>query len=145
MTVFVDGDGCPVVRIAERLCREFAVPCTIVCDTSHALVSDYAAVLVCDRGADSADYRIVSLLQPGDLCITQDYGLAALCLARGAQALHQDGMAYTGENIDALLNARALSARARRGGAHLRGPKRRTAAQDAAFAAALRGILEKRQ
>ena len=77
MTVFVDGDGCPVVRIAERLCREFAVPCTIVCDTSHALVSDYAAVLVCDRGADSADYRIVSLLQPGDLCITQDYGLAA--------------------------------------------------------------------
>ena len=142
MRVLIDGDGCPVVALTVRLCREAGVPCTIVCDTCHTFSSDYASVVVCDRGADSADYRIVSLAQKGDLCITQDYGLAAMCLARGASAIDQNGMRYTADNSGGLLEARAFSARVRRGGGRLKGPKKREAAQNDAFAAVLRRILK---
>lgn len=52
------------------------------------------------------DFALVNLLRPGDVVVTQDYGLAAMCLARSALALNQDGMEYTADNIDALLLAR---------------------------------------
>lgn len=142
MNVYIDGDGCPVVRQSVDLCRRFRVPCTIVCDTSHTFSDDYARVVICSKGADSADYRLVGLLRPGDLCITQDYGLAALCLSRGARAMNQDGMHYTDANIGGLLEARAFAGNVRRGGGRLRGPRKRTRAQDEAFVLALRRILE---
>ena len=48
----------------------------------------------------------MNLLEPGDVAVTQDYGLAAMCLARGARAISQDGLEYGDENISALLLAR---------------------------------------
>ena len=88
------------------------------------------------------DYKLVSLVRPGDLVVTQDYGLAAMCLSRRAIPLHQDGFVYSDENIGGLLEARAFSGRVRRSGGRLKGPKKRTEAQDRAYAAALRRILE---
>ena len=73
--------------------------------------------------------------------ITQDYGLAALCLARSAQALHPAGHAYTKDNIDALLTVRAESARLRRGGVRLHRTAARKPAQDHAFSVLLCRIL----
>ena len=35
-----------------------------------------------------------------DIVITQDYGLAAMCLAKGAFVLNQNGKEFTDENID---------------------------------------------
>lgn len=49
------------------------------------------------------DFALVNLVQPGDLVVTQDYGLAAMCLARNAVVLNPNGMEYTADNIDALL------------------------------------------
>ena len=142
MRVLIDADGCPVVKAAIRLCREFSVPCTLFCDTAHFFHDDYADTIVCDKGADSVDYKIANRIFCGDLCITQDYGLAAMCLSRGAMALHQDGMVYTDDNIGGLLEARAFSGKVRRGGGRLKGPPKRTEAQNQAFAASLRRILE---
>ena len=133
MQVLIDGDGCPVVNIAVRLCRQEKVPCLIFCDTAHSIDREGARTIVVDKGADSADFALVNLLQPGDRVVTQDYGLASMCLARGARVMNQDGMEYTNENIDMLLTFRHEAARIRRGGGHLLGPKKRTSRQDWEF------------
>jgi uncharacterized protein YaiI (UPF0178 family) len=79
------------------------------------------------------DFALVNRILPGDIVITQDYGLAAMCLSKMAVVLNQDGMEYTGDNIDALLLARHTAKKIRDSGKRLKGPPKRTAAQDAAF------------
>lgn len=142
MHIWIDGDGCPVIPETIRLSREFSVPCTILCDTSHIFHRDGAETILCDKGADSVDFALANLACPGDLVVTQDYGLAAMCLSRGAIPLHQDGFVYSEENIGGLLEARAFSHKVRRSGGRLKGPKKRTGRQDQAFSAALRQLLE---
>lgn len=143
MHIYIDADGCPVVRHTIRLARQYQVPCTILCDSAHQFRDDHADTITVSTGADSVDFRLVNLLQPGDLVITQDYGLAAMCLARQASVLHQDGGQYTAGNIDGLLGARHAAKCVRRQGGRLRGAPRRTPAQDQAFCRALEAwILE---
>ena len=93
------------------------------------------------RGADSADFALVNRVQSGDVVVTQDYGLAAMCLARRARVLHQDGHEYTPENIDGLLAFRHEARKLRRAGGRTRGPAKRTPAQDEAFRALLARVL----
>lgn len=80
-----------------------------------------------------------------DLVVTQDYGLAAMCLARGAVPIHQDGMIYTDDNIDSLLFFRAAAKKIRNAGGRLKGPSRRTKEQDLAFARTLEQLLQEAQ
>lgn len=141
MTVFLDADGCPVVDEAIAVCRNYPVSCLLLCDTAHFFQRNGAETLVFDQGADSVDYAIASRVCPGDLVITQDYGLAAICLARQARVLHQDGWEYTADNIDALLFQRHTSQKLRRGNFRLKGPKKRTRSQDQAFIRALDALL----
>ena len=106
MKVLVDADACPVTDIAVSLCREYNVPCLLLCDTAHEFYRDGAQTLVFDKGADSVDFALVNRVEQGDIVVTQDYGLASMCMAKGARVLHQDGWTYTKENIDALLFSR---------------------------------------
>ena len=142
MKVLIDADGCPVVDIAVRLCRQYGLPCLLLCDTAHQLHREGAVTFTFDKGADSVDFALVNKVSPGDLVITQDYGLASMCLARGAQVLHQDGWAYTADNIDGLLFQRHTSAKHRRSGGRMKGPKKRTQEQDNAFSLALLKTLQ---
>ena len=142
MTLLIDADGCPVVDIAIQLCEKYAVPCLLLCDTAHEFHREGAETLVFDKGSDSVDYALANRVRPGDLVITQDYGLASMCLAKGARVLHQDGWEYTQFNIDALLFQRHESRKFRAAGGHFKGPKKRAAQQDAAFAAALEALLQ---
>ena len=141
MRVLIDADGCPVIDIAVRLSKKAGTECFLLCDTSHEFQREGAVTLVFDKGADSVDYALANRVRPGDLVITQDYGLASLCLARGARILHQDGWEYTADNIEGLLIFRheARKQRARTG--RFKGPKKRTQAQDDSFEAALHKIL----
>lgn len=141
MRLLLDADGCPVVELAVSIARERGVECRILCDTAHTIERPGAETTVVSKGADSVDFALVNLVQPGDVVITQDYGLAAMCLSRKARVLHQDGMEYTDENIDALLLSRHESKKIRRAGGRLKGPPKRRPEQDAAFAAALRQLL----
>lgn len=142
MKVLVDADGCPVVDITIRLCRKYQLLCLLLCDTSHELHRDGAQTLVFDKGADSVDYALVNRIHAGDLVITQDYGLASMCLARSARVLHQDGWEYTKENMDALLLLRHDSRKLRASGARMKGPKKRTQAQNTTFESALNWLLQ---
>jgi len=141
MRVLIDADGCPVVDLAVCLSREYGVEVFLVCDCAHEFTRAGAVTLVVSKGADSADFALVNRVEPGDLVVTQDYGLAAMCLARRALVIDQNGRPYTEENIDGLLLARHTARKIRSGGGRLRGPSKRTRQQDAAFERTLRTLL----
>ena len=142
MGVLVDADGCPVVGETVALCKEFKKECIIICDTSHTIERDGATTIVVEKGADSADFRLVNMLQKGDLAITQDYALAAMSLSRGARIINQNGMEYTDKNIDSLLMSRFIAKKVRNAGGRLKGPSKRTKEQTESFVKKLREILE---
>lgn len=139
--LFVDADGCPVTGIAVGLANRYQIPCTVFCDTAHSICYDGAQTITVSKGADSADFALVNAISCGDIVVTQDYGLAAMCLSRGACVLHQDGFFYTEENIDSMLFFRAAAKRCRRGGIRMKGPARRTSQQDRDFYEALDKLL----
>ena len=141
MRIIIDGDGCPVVDEAVGIANAHGLACLILCDTAHQIQRNGATTKVVDKGADSVDFALVNLLQKGDIVVTQDYGLAAMCLSRGTHPIHQDGWLYTNDNIDALLLARHTAQKIRRGGGRLRGGSKRTAAQDEAFVVALERLV----
>lgn len=141
MQIFIDADGCPVTKITARLAAEYNISCTVICDTAHTISIPGVNTMTVDQGADSVDFRLVNLVQKGDIAITQDYGLAAMCLSKGAIVLHQDGKQYTEENISGLPEFRAVSKKIRRSGGRLKGNPKRTQEQDTAFETALRRLL----
>lgn len=145
MQIFVDADACPVVRQTEQAAREHGVAVTLLCDTNHVLHSDYSTIRVVGAGADAVDFALVNLCQAGDIVVTQDYGVAAMALGKRAFCIHQSGRWYTDENIDELLMERHLVKKARRANskAHLKGPKKRTAEDDAHFSASLARLIAK--
>ena len=140
--VLIDADGCPVVDITVGICRKHYIPCLILCDTAHQFQRTDVQTLVFDKGSDSVDFALVNRTAKGDLVITQDYGLASMCLARGCRVLHQDGWEYTPDNIDALLLVRHESQKQRAAGNRMKGAKRRSPQQNAAFEAALNYIIQ---
>ena len=135
MRVFVDADACPVVGIIEKVAREHDVPVTLLCDTNHVLSSDYSEVIVVGAGADAVDYKLISICHKGDIVVSQDYGVAAMALGKGAYAIHQSGKWYTNENIDQMLMERHLNKKARRASRknHLKGPRKRTSEDNERF------------
>ena len=142
MKVLIDADACPVVDIAVKLCIKYDIPCTLFCDTAHQMQKDGASTLVFDKGADSVDFALANRVTPGDIVITQDYGLASMCLAKQARILHQDGWEYTQYNIDALLFQRHATKEYRAAGGRTKGPSKRTAAQDKQFATAFEALIQ---
>ncbi len=140
-TVLIDADGCPVVDLTIRICRSRQIPVLILCDTAHQIQRDGAQTLVFDKGADSVDFALVNRVRPGDIVVTQDYGLASMCLARRARVLNQNGLEYTSDNIDFLLVRRHENKKLLRSGKHPKGPAKRTREQDNAFAQTLEKML----
>ena len=135
MTIYIDADACPVTRIAEDIARKHGIPVTLLCDTNHQLTSDYSTVKVI--GA------LINLCKRGDIVVTQDYGVAALALGKGAKAIHQSGRWYTDDNIDRLLMERHLAKKARRSGKHhLKGPAKRTEGDDRRFAESFERMIQ---
>ena len=144
MKLVIDADGCPVVALAVKTAEKYGVRCVLVCDTAHTFSNVSAEIITVSQGADSADFRIVNLLDTGDIVVTQDYGLAAMCLAKKATALNQNGLIYSEKNMDELLLSRHIHKKVRRAGGRMKGPKKRTKQQDESFDKALTVLLEER-
>lgn len=145
MKIFVDADACPVVDIVEDIAKKYNIPVTLLCDTNHVLTSDYSEVIVVGAGADAVDYKLISICHRGDIVVTQDYGVAAMALGKGAYAIHQSGKWYTDENIDQMLMERHLNKKARRASSrnHIKGPRKRTEEDDQRFAESFEKLLRK--
>ncbi len=141
MTILIDADGCPVFDIAIKAAVQHKLDCIILCDTSHVFERAGARTITVSKGSDSVDFALVNMVQSGDVVITQDYGLAAMCLARKAVPVSQDGMVYTNDNIDALLLARHTAKKIRMSGGRLKGSTKRTQEQNMAFEQTLKELL----
>ncbi|MBQ8796786.1 MAG: YaiI/YqxD family protein [Oscillospiraceae bacterium] len=142
MKVLIDADACPVVDIAVTLCRQFHTECILMCDTAHVMQRDGVQTLIFDKGADSVDFALVNRVAAGDVVITQDYGLASMCLAKRARILHQDGWEYTEYNISGLMEQRHAAKKFRMAGGRTKGPSKRRPEQDEAFRKALQKLLQ---
>lgn len=142
MRILIDADGCPVVDIAINIARQKRIECIILCDTSHHFEREYATTITVSKGADSVDFALVNMVKSGDIVITQDYGLAAMCLAKNAFVISQNGMLYNGENIDSLLLARHTAKKIRSAGGRIRGNSKRTNEQNTAFENAMKDLIE---
>ena len=145
MHIYVDADACPVIGIVERIAKSHNIAVTLLCDTNHYLTSDYSEVVYVGAGADAVDFKLISLCKKGDLVVTQDYGVAAMALSKGAYAIHQSGKWYTNENIDLMLMERHISKKARRASSknHMKGPRKRSDKDDLNFEASFERLVEK--
>lgn len=143
MKIYVDADACPVVRIVERIANKYQIPVTLLCDTNHILNSEYSEVIVVGAGADAVDYKLISICRKGDIVVSQDYGVAAMALGKGAFAIHQSGKWYTDDNIDQMLMERHLNKKARRSNSksHIKGPRKRTEEDDDRFAESFEKLI----
>lgn len=135
MHIFVDADACPVIDIVEKIAEKYHISTTLLCDTNHILYSEYSKVIIVGAGADAVDYKLISLCHKGDIVVSQDYGVAAMALSKGAYAIHQSGKWYTDDNIDQMLMERHLNRKARRSSHknHIKGPSKRTKEDDIRF------------
>ena len=141
MRILVDADACPVKQIIVRLAKKKNIPVTMLIDTSHELSDGYSTIITVDKQADSVDFALMSLLEREDIVVTQDYGLAAMVIGKGARAVNQNGLVFTDENIDKLLMERHIGGKIRRDGGRTKGPAKRTKDNDARFEAAFEQLL----
>ncbi|MEI4771565.1 YaiI/YqxD family protein [Psychrobacillus sp. FJAT-51614] len=125
VNVLVDADGCPVVDLTIEIAKKFDLKVTLLCDTAHYMQREGAETIMVSKGADAVDFVLVNKVNKGDIVVTQDYGLAAMVLAKQGFAIDQNGRWYTPENIDQLLNSRHISKKIRQAGGRLKGPKKR--------------------
>lgn len=129
LKIYVDADACPVIKIVERIAKKH---------------SDYSEVVIVGAGADAVDFKLVSLIKKGDICVTQDYGVAAMILSKGAYGIHQSGKWYTNENMDELLLQRHIAKKVRRSSKknYLKGPAKRTKEDDLHFEESLERLIK---
>lgn len=141
MTIYVDGDACPVKDIIIEVASFYEVPVHLFIDTSHTYSNPNIKVTIVDSGPDSVDFAIIGLIKENDLLITQDYGLSSLAISKGAIVLHPCGKIINVYNIDTLLVNRYLNKIERKVSNHIKGPQKRTKADDDAFRKSLINIL----
>jgi len=142
MRILVDADACPVKEIIVRVAKKRNIPVIMLIDTSHQLCDGYSEIITVDKQADSVDFALMGLLAGDDIAVTQDYGLAAMVLGKGARAVNQNGLVYTNENIDKLLVERHIGQKVRRGGGRTKGPAKRTKEDNARFEALFSEMLD---
>lgn len=131
MRVLVDGDASGHRAFLLSLAREQGVslvwvhnPSQVPPDPSPELSLE---VLLADGARQSVDIVVMNLAMPGDIVVTGDLGLALVCIAKGAAAISPRGFWFKPEEMERRVEFRALAARLRRGGEHLKNkpPQRR--------------------
>lgn len=143
MKIIVDADATP--RNALEICREAAAGANVklvtVASFNHRIESDHHVVV--GNAPQEADIQVANLTARGDIVVTQDWGLAAIALGKGAAALSPSGRIYRQETIGFLLEERDMKARFRRGGGRTRGPAKRTVQDDDHFKKNLQKLIGK--
>lgn len=125
-TLFIDADACPVTREAIAIGRRRGLGAVVVANSSQNLeryASKPGVEAICvSSGRDAADFAVVERLSPGDVVVTQDIGLAAMAIGRGAGAISPRGRIFHLATIDAELAVRHAEAKLRRAGGRHGGP-----------------------
>ncbi|AEF93740.1 UPF0178 protein yaiI [Desulfotomaculum nigrificans CO-1-SRB] len=141
LKIIVDADACPksVLTICRELSAEFHRELWTVASFNHNIDSPHHITV--GNSSQEADIRVANLTRPGDVVVTQDWGLAAIILAKGAGAISPWGRIFQPETIDFLLEEREIKAKQRRAGGRTKGPRKRSPEDDLRFAQQLRKLL----
>ncbi|WP_347488432.1 YaiI/YqxD family protein [Desulfoscipio sp. XC116] len=144
MKIIVDADACPknALLICSRLSSDYRIALHTIASFNHNICSDHHTTV--GNASQETDLAVMNITARGDIVVTQDGGLAAMVLGKGAAALSPGGKIFRKETIVFLLEERATKARLRRSGGHTRGPRKRTPEDDKQFAASLRRLIEER-
>lgn len=142
MKILVDADACPVKDIIIRVAKEKNINVIMLMDTSHVWENADVTVVTVDKARDGVDIALINMTSKNDVVITQDYGVAALALGKGAKALNQNGLIFSSKNMDRLLFERHLGQKVRRAGGRTRNSRKRTPVDDDCFERSLRLVLE---
>ncbi|RLQ91061.1 YaiI/YqxD family protein [Planomicrobium sp. Y74] len=140
--VLIDADGCPVVDQTIAAARKYNLDVILLCDTSHEMYREGAETVTVSKGLDAVDFVLVNRVKKGDIVVTQDYGLAAMVLAKQGYPIDQNGRLYSEENIDQLLHGRHIAKKIRQGGGRIKGPKKRKPEDNEKFKLNLEGLIE---
>ncbi len=134
MRILVDADACPVKEIIEEIAAKMQIPVIMFIDTSHILYSQYSQIISVSKAPDAVDFALINRTDRGDIVVTQDYGVAAMALGKGAYAIHPGGKIYSDTNIDIMLLERDIAKRCRSTGERIRNhSKKRTSEDDTRF------------
>ena len=142
MKILIDADGCPVVKLTCQEAEKHNVECKIICDTSHEFYINGIETITVSKGKDSVDFKLVNMIEKNDIVVTQDYGLAAMCLAKGAKVINQNGVIYDEDNIMSMLNSRHISMKLRNSGIRQKGPEKRDIRYNDIFIKNLKFLIE---
>ena len=143
MKILVDADACPVIPEINDVAREFAIPVTLVSNYCHNMGQyEGVKIVIVDKEADAVDLAVANLTLRGDIVVTQDYGLAALALGKGASAISPRGRIFGDHNIEGLLHKRHISRKQRKRGIRTRGPKRMTIEDRKTFTRNLHSLIQ---
>ncbi len=141
MKIIVDADACPktVLQICLQKGLQYDVPVWTIASFNHNIKSDHHVIV--GNASQETDLKVLNLTNKGDVIITQDWGLAAMVLGKGAKCLSPDGREYQTQNMDFMLEEREMKAKFRRSGGRTKGPKKRTGEDDQKFASELDNAL----
>ena len=141
MKILVDADGCPVVDLTIKIAKEYGLNIILVKNYAHEIQDLYATIITVDISKDSADFYIVNNTKKNDIVITQDYGLAAMALSKGAICINQNGLIISSHNIDGLLNHRHINQKIRREQKKYTKFRKRDTSADKKFEESLRKLV----
>ena len=134
MKIFVDADACPVKDAILRIARQMQHEVVFVVSTaSYFERRGNAQHILVDSMPQAVDIAIINRISAGDVVVTQDYGLALLALGKRAQAISPHGKIFTDDNMDRLLLQREMHLAARKAGWRVKGPKKRSQADEDRF------------
>lgn len=141
LKIIIDADACPksVLAICQELSVEFNRELWTVASFNHHIESPHHVTV--GNSSQEADIRVMNLTRPGDVVVTQDWGLAAMVLAKGAGVISPWGKVFRVETIDFLLEEREIKAKQRRAGGRTKGPRKRSPEDDQRFTKQLRNLL----
>lgn len=145
MKIYIDADGCPVTYNTIKIARNYEIQVVVVSNTAHIFdLDEYENVstIICDKGKDIADFVIINNVCEKDIVVTQDYGLASICLSKKSLPINQNGFWYTNENIDNMLFTRYISQKERKIGKKTSKIKKRTKENDEKFEKSLIKLIE---
>ena len=139
--IIVDADACPktVLAIAQSVGSEYGLELWTVASFNHNIKSPHHITV--GNSSQEADIQVINVTGKGDIVITQDWGLAAMVLSKGAGAISPWGKIFRQDTIDFLLEEREIKAKHRRSGGRTKGPRKRTAQDDLFFESQLRRLI----
>lgn len=141
MRILVDADACPSINLITEIAISNNIDLYLYSDSTHNIINPYATVITLDKCSQSVDIVIVNDINEGDMLITQDFGLAALTLSKGALVVHPKGMIYTNNNIEQLIFERYLNNKRRKQKVRIKGPKKRSKDDDLNLINSIKSLL----